>query len=49
MNINTNTNCNTTVEAQAGRSGPSEVARFLARLLDEQREITLPTETGARA
>jgi hypothetical protein len=34
--VNTNTNYNTTVDAQAGRSGPAEVARFLARLLHEQ-------------
>ena len=31
--INTNTNYNSVVEAQADRSGPREVARFLGRLL----------------
>jgi hypothetical protein len=30
--INTNTNYNTTVEAEAGRSGPAAVARYLASL-----------------
>ncbi len=34
--INTNTNYNSVVEAQAGRSGPVEVARFLAALLETQ-------------
>lgn len=34
--INTNTNYNPDVEAQAERSGPREVARFLRRLLDEE-------------
>lgn len=38
--VNTNTNYNTVVEAQADRSGPTEVARFLASLLDEQRNTT---------
>jgi hypothetical protein len=47
--INTNTNYNTTVEAQAGRSGPTEVARFLAAVLDESRGSGLPLEVGARA
>lgn len=36
--VNTNTNYNSVVEQQAGRSGPREVARFLGRLLAEQRE-----------
>jgi hypothetical protein len=34
--VNTNTNYNGVVEAQAGRSGPREVARFLGRLLDHE-------------
>ncbi len=32
--VNTNTNYNPEVEAQAERSGPREIARFLARLLE---------------
>jgi hypothetical protein len=47
--VNTNTNYNTTVEAQASRSGPTEVARFLARLLDEQVAGTTPTDGEAAA
>jgi hypothetical protein len=46
--VNTNTNYNTTVEAQAGRSGPTEVARFLGRLLDSAGDGT-PTDVGAVA
>ncbi len=38
--VNTNTNYNTVVERQAGRSGPLEVARFLGRLLAEQRNTS---------
>ncbi len=34
--VNTNTNYNPDVEAQAERSGPREIARFLGRLLREQ-------------
>lgn len=33
--VNTNTNYNPDVEAQADRSGPGEIARFLGRLLEE--------------
>jgi hypothetical protein len=47
--VNTNTNYNTTVEAQAGRSGPAEVARFLARLLEEQVADGLPIDGEAAA
>jgi hypothetical protein len=47
--VNTNTNYNTTVEAQAGRSGPSEVARFLAGLLEEQGARRSPTDGEAAA
>jgi hypothetical protein len=47
--INTNTNYNTTVEAQAGRSGPTEVARFLAAVLDESRGSGHPSVVGAHA
>jgi hypothetical protein len=32
--VNTNTNYNPDVEAQAERSGPREIARYLGRLLD---------------
>jgi hypothetical protein len=35
--VNTNTNYNTDVEAEAGRSGPTEIARFLGGLLQAQR------------
>jgi hypothetical protein len=34
--VNTNTNYNSTVEAQAPRSGPTEVARFLGSLLERE-------------
>jgi glutathione synthase/RimK-type ligase-like ATP-grasp enzyme len=34
--VNTNTNYNSGVEAEAPRSGPREIARFLGRLLDQQ-------------
>lgn len=34
--VNTNTNYNPDVEAQALRSGPTEIARFLSRLLERQ-------------
>jgi hypothetical protein len=35
--VNTNTNYNPQVEAAAPRSGPREVARYLGRLLEEER------------
>lgn len=44
--INTNTNYNTVVDGQAGRSGAEEVAGFLARLVDEQIR-TSRTRTGS--
>lgn len=43
--VNTNTNYNSVVEAQAGRSGPGEIARFLGRLLAQQR----PADRAAAA
>ncbi|MFZ0215012.1 MAG: alpha-L-glutamate ligase [Candidatus Dormiibacterota bacterium] len=41
--VNTNTNYNPAVEAEAPRSGPGEIARYLGRLLQEQYGAALPT------
>ncbi len=40
--VNTNTNYNSVVEAQAARSGPTEIARFLGGLLEAERALLEP-------